>query len=465
MSAQLTPLDTSFLAVESKTAHMHVGWVTEFSPPERGPTPGFAELRDHIGARLGRAPRYRQRLKQMPFGVGSPSWVDDDDFDLDRHVVRAADGDLMAAASEAMSEPLDHGRPLWEMRIVEGLEGGGVGVIGKAHHCMVDGIAAVELASLLLDPEADPPDPPEDGWTPDRAPAGAELFGRGIAGALAGGARSLAGTPLRLLRDPSLLREVPAAVEAVGRAAVDTVRPAEEIRVLERPLSPARHLGATRRSLEELKDIKRRFGVTVNDVLLAAVAGALREYLISRGEDPCPLKTMVPVDVRTAGENAAAGNRISFMFVDLPCDEPEQIRRLRRVAAETGERKDQGLPGAGEAILDGIGQIPNAVRGAFSRLFSDPRVFNLTVSNIPGPPEPMYMCGCRLDAAYPVVPIPERHALSIGMTSICGEACFGIYADRLAIPDVDEVAAAVDREIDELLAIAPAGAEQVPGAA
>lgn len=452
--SQLTPLDTSFLAVESENAHMHVGWVCEFSPPADGDPPTYEQLRDHIGARLQRAPRYRQRLREMPLSVGSPDWVDDHEFDLDRHVVPAISDDLRAATAAAMSQPLAPDRPLWEMTIVEGLPDGGVGVIGKAHHCMVDGVAAVELASLLLDPEPDPADPPADEWVPQTAPHAGEVLGRGFVRGIGDRFAALAG-PVKALGSPARLRELPGEVAALARATVDSARPAAGNETLnEQSLSSQRHLGMLNRPLDELRQIKRSFGVSLNDVLLAAVTGALREYMAGREDAPQKLKTMVPVNVRADGEGGPAGNRISFMFVDLPCDEPDRIARLHRLSAETETRKRRGLADASETILDGIGQAPNALRGVISRLVARPRFFNLTVSNIPGPAAPMYMCGSRLEAAYPVVPIPEKHALSVGMTSIHGRACFGLYADRQAVPDVDEIVRGVDRELDELLAVA-----------
>lgn len=451
-ATQLAPLDTSFLAVESGTAHMHVGWVSEFEPPESGELPSFEELRDHIGARLGRAPRYRQRLAEVPLGLSSPSWVDDPDFELERHVVRDRGTELSEVAAEVMSTPLDHERPLWEITIVDGLSNGGLGVIGKAHHCMVDGVAAVELASLLLDPEPDPADPPPDEWRADPSPDAAERLGRGLLSG-AGSRLQTVLAPLGVLRSPERLLRLPRGIEAVGRAAIDTVRPARDTDGLNgAELSAERHLGIVSRPLAELREIKDHFEVSLNDVLLATVAGALRAYKLSRDEQPRPLKTMVPVNARAEREEGEAGNRISFMFVDLPCEEPDPLQRLRRLHAETSERKERGLPAASETILDSIGQIPNALRGTVSRLVSGPRFFNLTVSNIPGPPEPMYMCGCRMHSAFPVVPIPERHALSVGMTSIGEQACFGLYADRRAIPDVDEIAAELERELDVLLA-------------
>ena len=261
-----------------------------------------------------------------------------------------------------------------------------------------------------------------------------------------------AAEPFGALRSTERLLAVPRRLRALAGAALDTARPAPEAEQLNLPLSSERHLGIVKRPLDELRQVKRAFGTTVNDVLLASVAGALRRYAIDHGRQPGPLKTMVPVNVRAEGEDGGPGNRISFMFVDLPCEEPDRVRRLRELSGETSARKDEGLPRASETMLEAIAQIPHAARGVVSRLVATPRVFNLTVSNIPGPPLPAYMCGCLLESAYPVVPLPERHSLSIGMTTIRDQACFGLYADRRSIPDVEAIGAALDRELDELLA-------------
>lgn len=433
---------------------MHVGWVSRFSPPAEGRVPSFEQLREHIEARLPRAPRYRQRLESLPLDLATPSWVDDEAFDISHHVVRADQHDLMEVAAEAMSRPLPQDRPLWEITLVEGLEDGGVGIVGKAHHCMVDGVAAVELAALLLDGEPDPVAPPEDSWSAQPVPGQGELVGRRVLSGLGSRVRFLGGS-LDALRSPQRLTALPDRLEGLARAAMDTVRPARpagQVEALNEELSTERHLGATTRSLSEIRAIKDAFGTTVNDVLLAAVAGALRDYLIDGGSEPGRLKTMVPVNVRAPGETGGPGNRISFMFVDLPCEEPDSLRRLHLLAAQTVDRKRGDLPFASERILDAIGQIPHAVRGVASRFVASPRFFNLTVSNIPGPPGAMYMCGCRMEGAYPIVPLPERHALSVGMTTIGDAACFGLYADRRAIPDVGAIAAGLDRELDRLLA-------------
>jgi diacylglycerol O-acyltransferase len=451
---RLSPLDASFLAVETPSAHMHVGWAAVFEPPEERPKPGFEQLRNHIARRLPRAPRYRQMLRPVPLGISSPVWTDDGAFDVSRHVVRAESGRLTDVVDECMSRPLRRDRPLWEMWIADRLDDGRIGVVGKAHHCMVDGIAAVELSSLLLDPDPVPPPPEPDPWVPERGPDAREL----VAGALADLARSqldLARIPARIAGSPSLALELASRGRRAANALLDAARPARFTRLLNRRISPLRHLGLLDRPVEDLLQIKRAFGVKLNDVVLAVSAGGVREFLRQRGEDPVRLKAMVPVNVRGKDEAGDLGNRISFMFVDLPCDEPNPVRRLREIHAATSERKQAGGPEGANDVVRSLGFAPSPLQRVVSRLIASPRVFNLTVSNIPGPGEPLYMRGCRLAAAYPVVPIAEGHALSIGVTTVGDGAFFGLYADSKSLPEVEELARAIERSIDELLHASP----------
>ena len=449
-AVRLSSLDDSFLAVESPTAHMHVGWAAIFEPPASGPAPSFDELRRHIGSRLSRAPRFRQKIIRAPLALDSPSWVDDPDFDLDRHVRRARSADLDEVVSGCMSEQLGRAHPLWQFCVADRIGDGRIAVVGKAHHCMVDGIAAVELASLLLDPTPEPADEPPDEWRPRAAPGTAARL-RSIATSRAGEQLELARAAAGLLVSPRRLLGVPKrAAGATAGAAKRAARLAPSSRSLNEPISSGRLLARVERPLAELVRVKRRFGATVNDVYLAAASGAVRELLIERGEEPVPLKTMVPVSVREDGELDQLGNRISFMFVDLPCDEHDPERRLRRVQMATGESKDAGDAGDADSLLRLVGYAPRALRQVVARTMAGPRMFNLVVSNIPGPREPMYMRGCELKEAYPIVPLTDRHALSIGMTTVRDRACFGLYADRRSLGDVDRVGAALRRSIDEL---------------
>lgn len=447
--ARLSGLDASFLAVESPTAHMHVGWVAEFSAPPGGRLPGFAEIRDHIAQRVSRAPRYRQKLGRVPFGLHHPEWIDDPDFAVDRHVYRAP-GPLNDLVDEAMSIPLRHDRPLWEMWVCVDPEQRSMGIVGKAHHCMVDGIAAVELSSLLLDPTPTPPVDDVDGWRPKREPNRLGLLFRGVQDRVKG-QLALLRWPLRAVAaSPSrTAAEVAGGVTRVARALDQSLR-AAPASPLNRPLSPLRRLVWVQRPLDDLRRIKRAHGTTVNDVVLASVAGGVRSFFARRADEQVELKAMVPVSVREDGDEL--GNRISFVFVELPCEEPSPDRRLRRVHEKMAQRKGNREPEGADLAVKAAEHAPGILQRGISRFLASPRTFNLVVSNIPGPAQPMYMLGCPLEAAYPVVPLADQHALSVGMTTVGNRACFGIYTDREAIPDADDLAHDVDEAITELLA-------------
>ena len=450
---RLSPLDASFLTVESPTAHMHVGWAATFKPPAERPAPTFRELRDHIGSRLCRDPRFRQKIATVPLGLSAPAWVDDEHFDIADHVTAARSSSFGEIVDESMSTQLPRERPLWEMRIADSLPDGRIGVVGKAHHCMVDGIAAVELASLLLDPTPEPPAAEPDEWDPEPEP-----------GVLSRAARAgldqirtqldLARLAGRVATSPRSLLRIAERGEQSARALASSLRPTDPVAPLNEPISPLRHLARAGRPLSDILAVRRAFGTTVNDVVLASSTAAVRRLFEVRAQPPRRLKSMVPVNVRTSSEDRWSGNRISFLFVDLPCDEPDPVRRLRRIHADTTRRKEAGEAQGLGAVLDTVGYGPPQLQSVVAQMVASPRLSNLVVSNIPGPSQPMYMLGCELEEAFPVVPLADRHALSIGMTTINGRACYGFYADRERLPDADVLADAVNESIDELLALA-----------
>jgi len=448
--ARLSPLDSSFLRVESPTAHMHVGWVALFSPPADRPRPTFPALREHIHSRLGRAPRYRQRLAPVLLGIHDPIWVDDEDFDIKRHVRRASETNIHTVANRVMSTPLDQVDPLWQIWIADRLANGRIGIVGKAHHCMVDGLAAVELASLLLDPTPDPPPAEPDNWEPQPPPGELKVLAGAVRDRLSE-ELGLLKLPARVARSPKQLLWLAEDAQRAARALGHSFNRPAPPTILNRPISPLRHLAVARRPLDDLKRIKRRFRTTVNDVVLAASSGGVRRFLQERGERPCRLKTMVPVSLRDAGEAGELGNRISFMFVDLPCDEPDPVRRLLGINMVMNDRKRAGEPQGGDKVLRAVGFAPHPLQALVSKLVASPLAFNLTVSNIPGPQVPLYMLGCELEEAYPVVPIADRHAVSIGITTIKDGAFFGVYADRETLPDAELLAHNIDESVEELL--------------
>jgi WS/DGAT/MGAT family acyltransferase len=450
---RLTALDASFLEAETPSAHMHVGWAALFDPPEGGLRPSFDDLLAHIAGRMARAPRYRQRLAEVPLGAADPVWVDDTEFRIERHVRRSQRDDISGLIDDVMSRRLRRDRPLWELWIADELADGRLGIVGKAHHCMVDGLAAVELATLLLDPEPEPAAPPRDAWRPDPPPGPLGLFAGGIV-ARAQGAMSMATAPLQLARNPGEITRVPELAAKASRALMDSVRPGAGVSRFTGQGSPLRHLATAQRPLDDLKAIARATGTSVNDVLLAATAGGVRQFELERGEEPRPLKTMVPVSVRASDGGADLGNRIAFMFIDIPCDEPGPRRRLERVAAEMGTRKDNGHPEGADLLLRLLGYTPRTVQHFLNRLVSSPRTFDIVVSNIPGPRPPMWMLGCELREAYPVVPMADSHSVSIGLTTVRDDVFLGVYADREALPDGDRLAELIDGAFEQLRELA-----------
>jgi WS/DGAT/MGAT family acyltransferase len=449
---RLTALDASFLEVESPTAHMHVGWAALFKPPAGRSVPGFEELREHIQSRLRQAPRYRQKLAQIPFGVNDPVWVDDTDFDVERHVRRAAPTRWSDTVDAVMSSPLSPGRPLWELWIADGLDDGRIGVIGKVHHCMVDGLAAIELAGLLLDPTSEAVKAGPDAWRARRTPDSISLMLDGLSDRLRR-AVEFARLPIRLAEHPRRLFGLAGKGLQTARAVTRSLESATPDTMFNEPNSPGRHLASTRRPLGDLKRIKQHFGTSINDVLLAVATGGLRRFLKSQNQTPVKLKAMVPVSLRERDRASELGNQISFIFVDLPCDEPDPARRLKALAAAMSERKQGGEPEGAGTMLTALGYTPRPLQHAVSRMMAGPQAFNLVVSNIPGPQQLLYMLGCELDEVYPIVPIADQHAVSIGMTTVNDRAFFGIYADRKSIPDSDLLSIGIDKSIDELLAL------------
>jgi diacylglycerol O-acyltransferase / wax synthase len=464
---RLTSLDSSFLRVETPNAHMHVAWTGVFDPHPVRPRPAVASLRVAVAVRLRHVPRFRQRLAFPPLAVAEPSWVDDPGFDVANHVVEletaasrprrprlvSAAGEPLpfarfrALADELLSRPLDRARPLWQIALAPELEGGQVGVVCRIHHALVDGKSAVELALLLLDasPDAEPGEP--DDWEPAPPPGAARLAldamvdGAGEGLRAAGGLARLARSPRRGAgRIADTLRHTALAVEA------DLLRPAPSSFV-NPPIGPRRTLLRARAPVAQLLAIREASGTTLNDVCLAAVAGAMRDLSLSRRELPGPLKAMVPVSVRGEGEREALGNRISFAFVELPAQLRSPTERLARVHEQTAAFKRDARPAGTEMLLGALGMLPAPLKDAAARAAASPRIYNLTVSNVPGPRVPVYMLGAELAEVHPVVPIPEGHALAIGIFTYRDNAFFGIHADPEALPEVNRLPAALSAAI------------------
>lgn len=470
--SRLTALDSSFLRVESPTAHMHVGWKGIFSPRPDGRTVTVGELRQAVGGRLRHAPRFRQRLAFTPAGLGEPVWVDDEHFAVERHVVAMSDAHEALPRSRfdeladvCLSRPLDRDRALWRIELAPALDDGTVGVVMKVHHAMVDGKSAVELALLLLDgaPDAELPQD-DDGWRPALAPGGRRLAMEAIADA--------GGESLRAVRSAARLASSPRSgvrlADTLRRAALavsdDVMRPAPSSYV-NVAIGPRRTLVHHTAPLGPLLAARRAVaGATLNDVALTVVAGALRELSMRADRVPEALKVMVPVSTRTAEQTADLGNRISFVFVELPIHLHLPLDRLTFIRQATARFKASDRAAGGEALLGALGILPEPLRDAAARLAASPRMYNLTISNVPGPRFPVYLRGCELREAAPVIPLPDHHALSIGIFTYRDQLTFAGYADPAALPDVGYLPRALRAELDRLRELADAPATPGPAA-
>lgn len=452
---RLSALDECFLRMESDAAHMHVGWTLL----AEGAPPSIEELRAHVLGRLELVPRFRRRVLSAPYGTHDSIWVDDPQFDVAEHVrqvrMPSAGGmsELRELAGRLLSAPLDRARPLWRMHLIEGLDDTRFALVGQAHHALLDGIAAVQMALLLLDVDPAGGPAPSGSFVPEPPPRGLErvLASAGQRARIAGAAGGLA---LRALAHPSALGETATELRRVGSAlaAIGTPAPAT---LLNGPICPERSVAFADLSLEAARELGRARGATVGDVVLATAALALGRYLRRGGEAHPWLRVMVPVSTRRSTDSTL-GNRVSAMFVELPVGERNPRAALEEVARQSGRHKRAAHPAAIEALLRASAMVPAQVRDAFAWLLTRPQTFNVVVSNIPGPREPMYLRGRPLEAAYPAVPLMRAHGLSVGVLSYRKSLHVGLYADPGVVPEVVELARDFDSSFDALrLALAP----------
>jgi diacylglycerol O-acyltransferase / wax synthase len=456
---RLSALDVSFLYMETPTTAMHVGGVAVLQPPEEGFD--YDRLVELIGQRIALVPRYRQKVRNVPGHLANPVWVDDEDFDLTYHVRRSAlpkpgtDAQLRELVGRLQSRQLDRNRPLWEIYLVEGLQGGRVGIVTKTHHAMVDGVSAVDIGTVMLDITPEPREVPEDDWRPAGAP--------GRAGLVAGAVTDLVRRPTEALDAArgAVLDARTTAERVVGVAggvlsSVRTVARPAPSSPLNTTIGEQRRFGMARTELDDYKRVRKAHGGTVNDVVLATVSGALRSWLLTRGEPVAPASTiraMVPVSVRGEGQQGQPGNRVSSYFVDLPVGEGNPVMRLHQVSFAMRGHKDSGQSVGADALVQLSGFAPPTLHALGARVASDlsRRLFNLVVTNVPGPQFPLYAAGARMLEMYPVVPLSKGQAVSIGLTSYDGGVYYGLNADRDAMPDVDVLAACIEESLGELL--------------
>ncbi|HZS38377.1 MAG TPA: wax ester/triacylglycerol synthase family O-acyltransferase [Polyangia bacterium] len=452
---RLTALDAGFLDIErDRAAHMHVGMVAVFE----GPAPGYRELLAFVESRLHRVPRYRQRLRFVPLQQGRPVWVDESMFDLEYHVRHTAlpapggEEQLKAVAARLFAQRLDRDKPLWEMWFVEGLDGGRWALIAKTHHCMIDGISGVDIATVLMEPEPRRDVPPPEPWTPRPSPSGARLLADAVARQVTHPVQVARGAFEEGSSARRVLMEIAGGVpELVGMARMGQA-PASS---LNQPIGPHRRFEMVRLDLGWVKRVRATLGGTVNDVILAVVAGALRELLISRAEEPpAELRVMIPVSVRTPDERGTLGNRVTAIFCRLPVGEADPARRLELISRETRGLKE-GRQAIGALALTRLGEFtPPTLAAQAARLQAVTRFFNLVVTNVPGPQHPLYMLGRRMLASYPCVPLVKLSAVGIALLSYDGAIGVGLLGDADKARDLPVLAKALPRALDELVALA-----------
>jgi diacylglycerol O-acyltransferase len=461
---RLTSTDAGFLHQESPSAHMHIGGLLLFE----GPAPKYEDVLDHIRGRLHLLPRYRQKLATPPAGSGRPLWVDDTSFNIEYHVRHAAlpapgtESQLLEMAARVASQPLDRTKPLWEFWLVEGIEPAPgsscerFAMISKNHHALVDGVSGIDLATVLLDftPTAMPPDTDElDPWQPQPEPSQAELLLAGARSA-AGAAAAIASRAISAATQPGqsvqTLRDT---AEGVGEIVWAALNPAPET-PLNVEIGPHRRFRVVRQQLADYKIVKDSFGGTVNDVLLTVVAGALGDWLRSRGirTDGVEMRALVPVSVRTEGERHTLGNRLTAMRGPLPVYIQDPVARLAVVTSAMDDLKSS-KQAVGASTLVAVTDIaPPAVLAQASRLQFSTRLFNLLVTNIPGPQVPLYILGHKLQDLFPLAFLPAGHALAVAIMSYDGRIEYGLLGDFDALPDIDVIADGIDLALAELVA-------------
>ena len=451
---RLSSVDASFLAQEKQSSHMHVGALVIFD----GPAPARDEFREHLGARLRRVPRYRQKLAFPRLEAGRPFWVDDPNFNLDYHVRHTAlpkpgsDEQLRALAGRIFSQRLDRSKPLWEVWIVHGLHGGRFALISKTHHALVDGVSGVDIATVLFDLSPVPDDvEPDDGWRAEPEPSDVDLIAEGVAG-LVRTPFSLAGRVLGALQRPGhTIGRVREGAEGLAEVVWAGLNPAPDV-PLNVDIGPHRRVRWVQSRLADFKEVKNSLGGTVNDAVLAVVAGALRRWLMDRGvrTDGLELRALVPVSIRTEDERGSLGNRIAAMRGPLPVYVDDPVERLQVVREGMGELKESKQALGAEVIAGLTDFAPPTLLAQASRLNFSTRLFNLIVTNVPGPQFPLYLLGREMEEIVPIAFLPENHALAVAIMSYNGKVDFGLLADYDAMPDIDAFATHLEESLAEL---------------
>jgi diacylglycerol O-acyltransferase len=448
---RLSAVDAAFLHQEGDATHMHIGAIARFAAP----APPYVDVLEHIRGRLHLVPRYRQKLAVPPGGFGRQRWIDDPRFNLEYHVRHTAlprpgdDERLLRLAGRVFSQRLDRTKPLWEMWMVEGLQDGRWALVSKTHHALVDGISGVDLTTMLFDLQPDPqPHDMPDVWVPHPEPSDAEL----AAASLTSAARRTLGLPLRAAQLVTQPREILGGLAEVARASMSSA-PDTPLNVA---ISPHRRIAIAPAKLDDFKLVKNAFGGTVNDVVLAVVAGALRDWLHSRGlrTEGLELKACVPVSTRSTEHDGSLGNRITQLIAPLPIHVADPVERLHLVSAAMAGIKDSKQALGAELIAGAQDFAPPTILAQSSRMNFSTRFYNLLVTNIPGPQFPLYLLGRELEEMFPVAFLAGDRALAIAIMSYNGRMSFGLIGDLDAMADIDVVAEGITHALRELVRLA-----------
>ena len=465
---QLTALDATFLELEEAddSAVMHIGGALLFAPLTGGATPAIGKVREHLERRLDLLPRYRQKLSAPHTGgLSWPSWEADQRFEIEAHVRHATlpspgeEGELLEWISDFYSHRLDRSRPLWEIVLLDGLADGRWALVSKTHHCLVDGVGSVDLVGLLLDAEPAPPDASASHSA--RVSASVDVS-RGWLSNLSAPVGLLTGAGLAAARGSAHAVMHPREGLERSRDMIDLLVRDELIAAphssLNVPIGATRRIAAAHVELEELRAVRSALGGTVNDVVLCAATGALRELLLARGEDPPRqgLRAMVPVNVRSAGDHGDLGNQVSSLFVGLPVAEADPLRRYQLVVAATEKLKAGGQALAASALTGLTEFAPPVLHAGLARMLFAKRLFNVTITNVPASPGRVYAFGAAMVDVVPIVPLAAEHAIGIAVVSYAGGMTFGLCADRGTVPDLDVLADGIVTSLDELAALAHA---------
>jgi diacylglycerol O-acyltransferase / wax synthase len=465
---RLTGLDSSFLHLERDSTHMHVAACAIFN----GRPPAYEQLLEALESRLHLVPRYRQRLAFVPVGQGRPVWVDDPHFNAVYHVRHTAlpkpgtEDQLMRMTGRVFSQALDRSRPLWEVWLVEGLAGERFALLSKTHHALVDGVSGVDILTVLFDtsPEPMPVAPAEHEWVPRPLPSRAQLLADALLERATVPAEMVRGVRAVLRGPRAVAGRVAHSAGALGELALTGLQPAPST-LFNVPIGPHRRFTWVRGDLDEFKAVKNSLGGTVNDVVLAVVSGALGRYMRLHGEATydVELRAMIPVSVRADVERGALGNRVAAMWAPLPVGISDPVERLRTVSAAMQELKESSQAVGAQVLTQLSGFAPPTIISQAARLQARQRLFNLVVTNVPGPQFPLYLLGRELEAIFPMVPLAKNTALGIAIMSYNGQLNFGLSGDFDAMADIDVLADELRASIEELVAAADTPVAPRPG--